>query len=144
MKGAASSRRGRDQALFEYIDVFYNARRIQKGLGWRCLDEFEAARRAGELTERDCTRLAELAALRRTRPASKRDAAASSPRERPPAPDETTSRATVIDARPNAVARHPGSTRHTAARPAARPGTAEQIQPSERALTTTRKSRPTG
>jgi transposase InsO family protein len=30
-------------ALFDYIDGWYNPRRIQKGLGWRSPDEYEAA-----------------------------------------------------------------------------------------------------
>jgi hypothetical protein len=32
-----------DLALFEYIDGFYNTRRIQKNLGWLCPDEYESA-----------------------------------------------------------------------------------------------------
>lgn len=32
-----------DLALFEYIDGFYNTRRIQKNLGWLSPDEYEAA-----------------------------------------------------------------------------------------------------
>lgn len=128
-----------NQALFEYLDGFYNPRRIQKGLGWRSPDEFEAAHHAGELTGQDYTRLAELAQRRRQRRATKRDTAASSPREQPPAAAEATSPDTVIDARPNAAARHPGSTRP--ARPA---GTAERVRPSRRTLTSTKKSRSTG
>lgn len=60
-----------NQALFEYIDGFYNPRRIQKNLGWRSPDEFEAAWAAGELTEADLTRLATDAARRRARRAGK-------------------------------------------------------------------------
>jgi transposase InsO family protein len=37
-----------ERELFEYIDGFYNTRRIQKGLGWRSPDEYEAGYRAGE------------------------------------------------------------------------------------------------
>jgi putative transposase len=133
-----------NQALFEYLDGFYNPRRIQKGLGWRSPDEFEAAHHAGELTEQDYTRLAELAQRRRQRRATKRDAAASSPREQPPAPDETASPDAVIDARTSTAARHPDLTRHTATRPAPRAGTAERARPSGRTLTTARKSRSAG
>jgi len=56
-----------NQALFEYIDGFYNPRRIQKGLGWRTPDEFEAAHAAGDLTDEDYRRLAALATRRRHR-----------------------------------------------------------------------------
>jgi transposase InsO family protein len=37
-----------EHELFEYIDGFYNTRRIQKGLGWRSPDEYETAYWAGE------------------------------------------------------------------------------------------------
>lgn len=37
-----------DLALFEYIDGFYNTRRIQKRLGWLSPDEYEAAWHAGQ------------------------------------------------------------------------------------------------
>ncbi|WP_194922287.1 IS3 family transposase [Catenulispora rubra] len=37
-----------DRELFEYIDSFYNTRRIQKRLGWRSPDEYEAAYWNGE------------------------------------------------------------------------------------------------
>jgi transposase InsO family protein len=37
-----------DRELFDYIDGFYNTRRIQKKLGWRSPDEYEAAYWAGE------------------------------------------------------------------------------------------------
>ena len=36
-----------EHELFEYIDGFYNTRRIQKGLGWRSPDEYEAGYWAG-------------------------------------------------------------------------------------------------
>jgi putative transposase len=39
-----------DNALFVYIDGWYNPQRIQKKLGWRSPDEYEAAYWAGELT----------------------------------------------------------------------------------------------
>ena len=127
-----------NQAIFEYLDGFYNPRRIQKGLGWRSPDEFEAAHHAGELTEQDYTRLAELAQRRRRRRASKPDAAASSHEQRS-APSVTSSRETVIDARSGAAPTHPGSTR-----PTRRTGTAERVRPSGRTLTTTRNSSSTG
>jgi putative transposase len=133
-----------NQALFEYLDGFYNPRRIQKGLGWRSPDEFEAAHHAGELTGQDYTRLAELAHRRRQRRASKRDAAPG-PREQPPAPAEMmTSPDAAIDTRPSAAARHPGSTRHNTTRPGPRTGTAERVRPSGRTLTTVKESRSTG
>jgi putative transposase len=56
-----------NQALFEYIDGFYNPRRIQKNLGWRSPEEFEAAHAAGTLTDTDLERLATAAARRRAR-----------------------------------------------------------------------------
>lgn len=37
-----------DTELFDYIDGFYNTRRIQKNLGWRSPDEYENAYWAGE------------------------------------------------------------------------------------------------
>ncbi|MBT8228303.1 MAG: IS3 family transposase, partial [Dactylosporangium sp.] len=38
-----------ENALFEYIDGFYNPRRIQKELGYRSPDQYEAAYRQGAL-----------------------------------------------------------------------------------------------
>jgi putative transposase len=38
-----------ETALFDYIDGFYNPRRIQKRLGWRSPDEYETAYWHGEL-----------------------------------------------------------------------------------------------
>jgi transposase InsO family protein len=66
-----ASRAEANQALFEYLDGFYNPRRIQKNLGWRSPDEFEAAHTAGELTEDDLERLASDAARRRVRRAER-------------------------------------------------------------------------
>ena len=60
-----------NQALFEYIDGFYNPHRIQKNLGWRSPQEFEAAHAAGTLTDTDLERLATEAARRRTRRAQR-------------------------------------------------------------------------
>lgn len=60
-----------NQAIFEYLDGFYNPKRIQKNLGWRSPDEFEAAYTAGSLTETDLERLAEDAARRRARRAER-------------------------------------------------------------------------
>ena len=37
-----------ERELFDYIDAFYNTRRIQKRLGWRSPDEYEAAYWNGE------------------------------------------------------------------------------------------------
>jgi hypothetical protein len=59
-----------NQALFEYIDGFYNPRRIQKNLGWRSPEEFEAAHAEGSLTDTDLERLATDAERRRTRRAA--------------------------------------------------------------------------
>jgi putative transposase len=141
----SATRAEANQAIFEYIDGFYNPRRIQKGLGWRSPDEFEAAHHAGELTEQDYTRLAELARRRRRRRTATRDATSSPPREQQPsAPTETTNPDTVLDARPSADARPRDSTRHGTTRPAPRTGTAERVRPSRRTLTTTRKSRSKG
>lgn len=124
-----------NQALFEYLDGFYNPRRIQKGLGWRSPDEFEAAHHAGALTADDYARLAELATRRRQRRAAKREAASGT---------QATAPATVITARPSTEAAQPGGTRHPATRPAPRAGTAERVRPSGRTLTTTKGSRSTG
>jgi transposase InsO family protein len=44
-----ASRDEAETVLFDYIDGWYNPRRIQKGLGWRSPDEYEAAYWAGEL-----------------------------------------------------------------------------------------------
>ena len=70
---AFATRAQANQALFEYIDGFYNPRRIQKNLGWRSPDEFEAAWAAGQLTGADLQRLAADAARRRNRRAERTD-----------------------------------------------------------------------
>ena len=72
-----------NQALFEYIDGFYNPRRIQRNLGWRSPDEFEAAHAQGALTDTDLERIAADAARRRTRRAR---TPLRAPRQRPPLP----------------------------------------------------------
>lgn len=56
-----------NQALFEYLDGFYNPRRIQRNLGYRSPDEFEAAHAAGSLTPDDLERMARDATRRRNR-----------------------------------------------------------------------------
>lgn len=125
-----------NQALFEYLDGFYNPRRIQKGLGWRSPDEFEAAHHAGQLTADDYARLAELATRRRHRRAAKRETASGT---------QDTAPATVTTTRPSTEAAQPGGTRHhPATRPAPRAGTAERVRPSGRTPTTTKDSRSTG
>jgi putative transposase len=43
-----ATRADAERELFEYIDGFYNTHRIQKRLGWRSPDEYEAAFWAGE------------------------------------------------------------------------------------------------
>lgn len=43
-----ATRADAERELFAYIDGFYNTRRIQKGLGRRSPDEYEAGYRAGE------------------------------------------------------------------------------------------------
>jgi hypothetical protein len=45
---ALTTRADTERELFEYIDEFYNTRRIQKRLGWRCPDEYETAYWNGE------------------------------------------------------------------------------------------------
>ncbi len=80
---AFATRAQANQALFEYIDGFYNPRRIQKNLGWRSPDEFEAAWAAGELTAADLERLATDAAQRRSRRAARTS------RPMPPAAPDT-------------------------------------------------------
>jgi hypothetical protein len=126
-----------NQALFEYLDGFYNPRRIQKGLGWRCPDEFEAAHRAGSLTEQDYTRLAQLAQRRRQRRAAKRDTVSATQAEHS-GPDA------VAGARQSAEGHHQGPRRHPATRPAPRADTTERVRPSGRTLTTMEKSRSAG
>jgi putative transposase len=66
-RASFATRAEANQALFEYIDGFYNPRRIQKNLGWRSPDEFETAHAAGELTDTDLQRLATEATRRRAR-----------------------------------------------------------------------------
>lgn len=122
-----------NQALFEYIDGFYNPRRIQKGLGWRSPDEFEAAHHAAALTADDYMRLAQIATRRRQRRAAKRPA----PSSQAPVPAEHPGPATATDAR-QSTAWHP------ATRAAPRAGTAERVRPSGRTLTTTKESRSAG
>ena len=68
---AFATRAEANQALFEYIDGFYNPRRIQKNLGWRSPDEFEAAHAEGSLTDTDLERMANDATRRRTRRAER-------------------------------------------------------------------------
>jgi putative transposase len=104
-----------NQALFEYIDGFYNPRRIQKNLGWRAPDEFEAAHAAGELTEADLERIATDAARRRTRRRTKQAQA--------PAPSA------------------PENTRIAEQR---RASTAKRVRPTGRTLTTRQNSRSAG
>jgi transposase InsO family protein len=116
-----------NQALFEYIDGFYNPRRIQKGLGWRSPDEFEAAHHAGGLNVADYQRLPELAARRRHR--------------RTAAQRETTTATTRPAAQPAASNHRPSRPAH---HPTARATTTERVRPSGRTLTSTKDSRSTG
>ena len=44
-----------DLALFRYVDGWYNPHRIQKALGWRSPDEYEAAYYAGHPTQPEST-----------------------------------------------------------------------------------------
>jgi putative transposase len=125
-----------NQALFTYIDGFYNTRRIQKNLGWRSPDEFEAAHHAGSLTDADYTRLAETAQRRRAR----RDAARQakhSPAAQPPADAKRPDTAATAGPRRSSRAEH----RNPGQRPA---NTAKRVHPSGRTLTTTRNSRSAG
>ena len=120
-----------NEALFEYLDGFYNPRRIQKGLGWRAPDEFEDAHAAGELTDADYQRLAELAARRRRRRTQTKQTARSStahhadtgaaqhPRRQPPRPRRRTS-------------------------PTEPAGTANRVRPTGRTPTNTKESTSTG
>jgi putative transposase len=134
-----------NQAIFEYLDGFYNTRRIQKGLGWRSPDEFEAAHHAGQLTGQDLARLAATAQRRRARREAARQARPS-PAARPdPRTDTTgtTSRTTGPDPATPADPRRSdrGEHRGTGQRPAS---TAKRVRPSGRTLTTTRNSRSAG
>jgi putative transposase len=125
-----------NQALFEYLDMFYNPRRIQKGLGWRSPDEFEAAHAAGELTEQDYTRLAELAARRRARRTAGQQATATPAEQvRPDAAD--------AGRRSNEPHGH-GADRQHGRRPTSRANTAERVRPSGRTPTRTQKDRSAG
>jgi putative transposase len=125
-----------NQALFEYIDAFYNTRRIQKNLGWRSPDEFEAAHHVGELTDQDYTRLADQAQHRRARRERAREAKLT-PAAQPSAPTSPNTPDTTIGAPicPPKERRDPGQ------RP---PSTTKRVRPSGRTLTTPRKSRSTG
>ena len=125
-----------NQALFAYLDGFYNTRRIQKGLGWRSPDEFEAAHHAGALTGQDLARLAETAQRRRAR----REAAHPDPRA--DAAGTTSPAAGSTPATPTSPRR---SDREEPRGPRQRPSsTAKRVHPSRRTLTTTRKSRSAG
>jgi putative transposase len=73
-----------DRALFEYFDKIYNLRRIQKNLGWRFPDEFEAAHAAGGLTTADLERLAIDAARRRRRAKRVRPSGRTRPQRKQP------------------------------------------------------------
>jgi putative transposase len=157
-----ATRADAETALFRYVDGFYNTTRIQKGLGWRSPDEFEAAHHAGELTEADYTRLAELAARRRARRDRTRGATLSSVAQGdPPAdaagpdtagvptgvagsdPDTTaTRRPSEPGERPGPPTRPPGSPserqgpgQRPGAVPSTRTGTAERVRPTGRTLT---------
>lgn len=121
-----------NQALFTYIDGFYNTRRIQKNLGWRTPDEFEAAHHAGSLTDADYTRLAEQAQRRRTRREAVREAKPSQVAQ-PPAPADPAGPDPTATQRPRRSSR------------AERPGnTAKRVRPSRRTLTSTQNNRSTG
>lgn len=159
-----------NQALFEYLDGFYNPRRIQKGLGWRSPDEFEAAHAAGELTEADYTRLAELAARRRGRRQAAREAKLSSVAQHSApsaatghdtagvpfgvagsglAAADTTKRSDRGERRePPPFPRSPRERRGPGQRPgtptAHRAVTTTRVHPSGRTLTSTKESRSTG
>jgi putative transposase len=119
-----------EMALFQYIDGFYNTTRIQKGLGWRSPDEFEAAHHTGELTDQDYTRLAEAATRRRARRERHR-------KDKPtPATPATT---------PPAIAdTHRGPGRSPGTIPGTRTGTANRVRPTRRTPTTPQKNRSTG
>jgi len=155
-----------NQALFEYLDGFYNPRRIQKGPGWRSPDEFEGAHAEGLLTDEDYRRLAELATRRRQRRQAKREAKPSSVAQHTAATgDEAAGVPSGVAA---AGAKDPGSTRdrdrgerlelhHPSSPrerrgPGQRPGnhprthgdTTNRVRPSGRTPTTTKNSRPTG
>ena len=158
-----------NQALFEYLDGFYNPRRIQKGLGWRSPDEFEGAHAEGLLTDEDYRRLAELATRRRQRRQPKREGMLSSVAQHTAATgDEAAETAGVPSGVAGAGAKDPGSTRdrdrgespephHPSSPrerrgPGQRPGshprthgdTTNRVRPSGRTLTTTKNSRSTG
>ena len=136
--------------LFEYIDGFYNTRRIQKNLGWRSPDEFEAAHAAGELTEQDYTRLAEMAQRRRARREAARHPKPSPPAQPPtPAdatgPDTAAASSEAAGSGPATTASPRRSSRAEHRSPGQRPArTTKRVRPSGRTLTTTKKSRSAG
>lgn len=139
-----------NQTLFTYIDGFYNTRRIQKNLGWRSPDEFEAAHHAGSLTDADYTRLAEQAQRRRTRREAAREARLT--RAAPPPAPADASRSDTAAVTSEAAGSIPGATasarrssRTEHRNPGQRPApAAKRVRPSRRTLTTTRNSRSAG
>jgi transposase InsO family protein len=157
-----------NQALFEYIDLFYNTRRIQKNLGWRSPDEFEAAHHAGDLTEADYTRLADAAERRRTQRCAARQAKLSSVAQPTIRADATgpdtagapggvagsdpdtpaTPRRSDRAERPAPIPTSPRERRGPGQRPDTAPTShntaAKRVRPSGRTLTTTEKSRSKG
>ncbi len=133
-----TSRAEANQAIFEYIDGFYNPRRIQKGLGWRSPDEFEAAHHAGELTEADYRRLADLATRRRQRRTDRKQTRHASASTTASAANQEPAPGHQGRAPGNAPAPRPGN------HPKPRAGAAERVRPSGRTLTRIEKSRSTG
>jgi putative transposase len=133
VRGRVFATRGQAETeLFRYLDGFYNTTRIQKGLGWRSPDEFEAAHTAGELTEADYTRLAELAARRRARRERNRPVElASVARRAGPAGGAGPDTAAAPDA---AAGTLPHSRSHTA----------ERVRPTGRTPTPTQQNRSSG
>jgi putative transposase len=134
-----------NQALFTYIDGFYNTRRIQKGLGWRSPDEFEAAHHAGALTGQDLARLAATAQRRRARREAAREARPSPAAQPDPRADAAGTISPAAGSAPATPTSPRRSDREEPRGPRQRPGsTAKRVHPSGRTLTTTRKSRSAG
>lgn len=105
-----ATRADAERELFEYIDGFYNTRRIQKNLGWRSPDEYEAAYWAGEDLNI---------------PATKRPPAATTGRNRKPGQQPPKRHSTRLPRERHSADRHP-----VPSRPAP-----ERSKPNQRILT---------
>ena len=129
-----------EMALFQYLDGFYNTTRIQRGLGWRSPDEFETAHHAGQLTDADYTRLADLAQRRKAR----RDRDRESRRSPATPPTHAATPAHEEPAPTPSPKRHRRPGQRPAGFPTTQAGTAERVRPSGRTPTEPQKNRSTG